>query len=138
MEQDTLSTYDSIIPEHGPQWTRILDSTSFAQLHAKFWGADLQEEETRWRKTQSEDVPMNVDVDNETAEEEDDDETGPGCYILRLPDIAGANAIWIRQEYIRVYNFCEEYLKFCRTNLLQEPPSVVVTGQPGIGECPVL
>ena len=139
MEQDTLSTYNSIIPEDVPQWIRILDSESFAQLHAKFWGADLQEEETRWRKTQSEDGPMNVDVDNETAEEDEEDETGPGCYILSLPWMRDTTkTIWIRQEYIRVYDFCEEYLKFCRNNKLQASPSVVVTGQPGIGECPAL
>ena len=136
MELDTVSTYNSIVPDNVPQWTRILDS-EFAQLHARFWGADFQEEEKKWRETQSKDPPMNVDVDNETAEEDEEDETGPGCFILRLPEMADEE-IWIRQEYIRVYDFCKEYLKFCRTNGLRKPPSVVVTGQPGIGECPAL
>jgi hypothetical protein len=138
MEQDTLSTYSSILPEHGPKWTRLLDSESFAQLHAKSWGAHMQEEERKWRENQSEDVPMNVNVDNETAEEEDEDETGPGCYILKFPAMADMNPIWIRKEYIRAYDFCEKYLVFCRNNPLHQPPSVVVTGQPGIGECPAL
>jgi hypothetical protein len=137
MEQDTHSTYDSIIPEYGPQWTRILDSEPFTRLHAKFWDASMQDEERKWRETQSKDVPMNVEVP--TAEVDEEDETGPGCYILRLPWTRGTTkTIWIRQEYIRVYDFCEKYLNFCGTNSLQETPSVVVTGQPGIGECPTL
>ena len=139
MDQDTLSTYDSIMYEGGPKWTLLLDSGLFAQLHAKFWGATMQEEETKWRETQPKDVPMDVDVDNEIAEEDEEDETGPGCYILSLPWMRDTTkTIWIRQEYLRVYDFCKEYLKFCRTNKLQESPSVVVTGQPGIGECPAL
>jgi hypothetical protein len=72
MEQDTHSTYDSIIPEYGPQWTRILDSEPFARLHAKFWDASMQDEERKWRETQSKDVPMNVEVPTAEVDEEDD------------------------------------------------------------------
>jgi hypothetical protein len=122
MEQDTLSTYDSIFPEYGTRWTPLPGSHPFAQLRDKFWGECMQDEETKWRETQQ-------------SEEDEGDEIGPGCYILRLgiPNIKHAT-IWIRQEYIRIYDFCQRYLEFCRTNGLQEPPSVVIAGQPGIGE----
>ena len=41
---------------------------------------------------------MDVNVD-ETAEEDDEEETGSGCYILRLgiPGIGRSN-LWIRKE----------------------------------------
>lgn len=137
MEQGSLSSsYHSVIPENGAQWDRLNENTeALAQLHRKFWGGEaMQDEETRWRETQPENESMDVDVD-ETAEEDEDDEIGAGgCYTLTLdmPGI-GRSPLWIRKEYIRIYDFCERHLASHRRG--PEPPSVVITGQPGIGKC---
>lgn len=44
MEQDTLSTYNSIISEEETQWVTLSDADPLAQLHGKFWGEDMQDE----------------------------------------------------------------------------------------------
>ncbi|KAI9434189.1 hypothetical protein H4582DRAFT_1856074 [Lactarius indigo] len=86
------------------------------------------------------DVPenesMDIDKDKEADEDEDEsegDETGPGCYILDLgiPDIRRSR-LWVRKEYIRLYGYCNKYLESHRDDDIA--PSVVITGQPGIGK----
>ena len=134
MNQYTLSTYNSIIPEEGVQWAQLPDSDQLARLHGKFWGVSMQDEETKWRKTQPNEEPLNVDVDNQKPEEHEkvEDDIGPGSYILTLgiPGIE-VSQLWVRQEYIRAYDYCEKYLDACIKATLT--PSVVLTGQPGIG-----
>ncbi|KAH9079497.1 hypothetical protein EDB83DRAFT_2503931 [Lactarius deliciosus] len=54
-----------------------------------------------------------MDVDETAEEDEDEDEgneTGAGCYILTLgtPDLE-CQKLWIRKDYIRLYNFCQNY-----------------------------
>ncbi|KAI9442329.1 hypothetical protein H4582DRAFT_1809402 [Lactarius indigo] len=84
------------------------------------------------------DVPenesMNIDKDKDADEGEgEEDETGPGCYILDLgvPDIRRSK-LWVRKEYIRLYGYCNKYLELHRDDHMA--PSVVITGQPGIGK----
>ena len=62
-----------------------------------------------------------------------DDDIIPGCYVLDL-GIAGLPfaKIWIRAEYIRIFNYLQAYYDRPRMNNLA--PAVVITGQPGIGE----
>ena len=137
MEQpeNTLSTYHSIIPEEGVQWPRLPNSDYLALFHGKFWGVKMKDEEMKWRLTQlPEEKPMDVGVDKPTPEEnkKEVDDIGPGSYILTL-GIPGmeVSRLWIRQEYIRAYDYCEKYLDACIKATLT--PSVVLTGQPGIG-----
>ena len=106
MDQNTLSTYDSIISmQPWAQWRKLGDTDELVHLHHMFWGKNMQDEEINWRVTQPEDESMNVDLD-ETAEGDGEDEVGSGCYILKLgiPSI-GSSELWIRKEYIRLYNF---------------------------------
>ena len=135
MEQpeDALSTYRSIIPEDGDQWIQLPKSHYLSQLHRKFWGVSMKDEETKWRQAQPPE-PMDVDVDNQDSEEHEkvEDDIGPGSYILTLDVPNMQVSLWVRQEYIRVYNYCEDYLKAYKPSTLA--PSVVITGQPGIGE----
>jgi hypothetical protein len=135
MEQDTLSTYHSIIPEEEEiQWVPLPNHDKLVQLHSKFWGENMQNEETKWRETQLEKEPTNIDVDNQTPEDvQEEDDIGPGSYILAI-DIPGMGVphLWVRQEYIRVYKFCEEY--FDSRKEADLTPFVILTGQPGIGE----
>ncbi|KAH8994357.1 hypothetical protein EDB86DRAFT_2926188 [Lactarius hatsudake] len=119
-----LSTYDSIVPYYYKYWCMLDDTHVLAMLHDKCWAKSMEDEEEEWRKAQPENELMNAD--------EDGDVIGPGCYILDLgiPGL-GRSKLWIRKEYIQLYDFCEKYLDSCRG---EEPPSVVITGQPGIGK----
>ncbi|KAH9176577.1 hypothetical protein EDB89DRAFT_1846156 [Lactarius sanguifluus] len=95
------------------------------QLHRKFWLQSLNVPENE---------SMNVDKDDDAdGGEGEGDETGPGCFILKL-DIPGIwrSELLVRKEYIRVYEYCDKYLESRRNK--QKPPSVVITGQPGIGK----
>ena len=77
------------------------------------------------------DEPMDVD----TSKGEDlDDDFIKGCYFLeigirrvRIP------RLWIRAEYIRIYNALEAYYQM-RPLFSNQAPAAVITGQPGIGE----
>ncbi|KAH9009986.1 hypothetical protein EDB83DRAFT_2234549 [Lactarius deliciosus] len=92
------------------------------RLHRKFWLQSLL----------TENESMNVDKDEDPDEGEGEGgETVPGC-ILNI----GIEGIWpellVRKEYIQLYNYCKKYLRsHCDDPM---PPSVVITGQPGIGK----
>ncbi|KAH9176571.1 hypothetical protein EDB89DRAFT_2065396 [Lactarius sanguifluus] len=113
VEQCYPSVRSAIIDQDHPQSakiTRLHYSHPLVQLHRKFWLQSLQ------------DVP-----ENEARE------TGEGLgFILKL----GIPGIWrsellVRKEYTRLYEYCDKYLESRRNE--QKPPSVVITGQPGIG-----
>ncbi|KAH9050181.1 hypothetical protein EDB84DRAFT_1555539 [Lactarius hengduanensis] len=112
VEQCSPSALTAIIDKEHLEFTKVIQlnySHPLMHLHRKFWLKSLQ------------DVPenesMNVDKDdNADKGEGEGDETGLGCFIFKL----GIPGIWrsellVRKEYIRT------------------PPSVVITGQPGIG-----
>ena len=63
-----------------------------------------------------------------------DDDIIPGCYMLDI-DLKGFPypKIWIRADYIRVFNYLQ--VVYDRPRLHDIAPAVVITGQPGIGEC---
>ncbi|KAI9438090.1 hypothetical protein H4582DRAFT_234085 [Lactarius indigo] len=128
MEQCSPSAYGAIIDKTDPessQSTRLNDSRALVQLHRKFWLKGVQD--------MPENESMDIDKDEDADEDEDGgDETGPG-YILNLgiPRIQ-RSVLWVRKEYIWLYGYCDKYLESLRHE--QTPPSVVVTGQPGIGK----
>jgi hypothetical protein len=58
----------------------------------------------------------------------------PGCHVLDI-NIDGIEypRIWVRAEYLRIYDFLED----CYNDAVEKPgraPGAVLTGQPGIGE----
>lgn len=101
----------------------ILDNSEpFAQFHSKFWGTSMAVEESEWRSAQT---PL--------SNMESELEINPGCYMLDI-SIEGLPfpKIWIRAEYIRIFAYLEYHYNHERVHNLA--PSVVITGQPGIGE----
>jgi hypothetical protein len=130
-------------------WTILPDDEPLAQFHRKFWGTSMFEEETAWRNAQlqtshgghGEASPggnQRMDEDEENASdagEAEDDDFIPGCYFLKLGINDLPYGILIRALYIRIYDACRDYF--------DEPlgpdnqtPSMVLSGQPGIGESP--
>ncbi|KAI9442334.1 hypothetical protein H4582DRAFT_2109937 [Lactarius indigo] len=91
--------------------TPLHDIDPLVQLHRKFWLQSMQ------------DVPenesMNIDKDEEVDEDEGEgDETGPGCHKLSIC----IPSIWPELWYLELHRD------------KHKAPSVVVTGQPGIGK----
>jgi len=63
-------------------------------------------------------------------------ETGPGCYPLDPSVLFRGKRRWIRKDYIRMYDFCDQWYEQVtgmgsRAN--RRAPSVVITGQSGVG-----
>jgi hypothetical protein len=69
------------------------------------------------------------ELDGEATDEDDD--IVPGCY----PFSVGIEniTVWIRPDYIRVYEALQDYYEKA-TKQSGRTPSAVVTGQPGNGE----
>ena len=122
-------------------WTK-LHNHRFTQLHTKFWGTSMLDEEQEWRNSQPlipavgddselgrEDRPMDVDFDVGA-------DVIPGCYVLNI-GIKGLerSKIWIRADYIRVYNYLET-MNDGTSEAEGVAPGAIITGQPGIGEFP--
>ena len=113
-------------------WLKLEDSEPLSQLYAKYWGRPIQGDEPELQ-TPSEGQPM--------EDHEDKSEVGPGCFILNLGiKPFSITRLWIRRDYIRLYERCNEHDNDVRESELQLEgapriaPSVVITGQPGIGE----
>jgi hypothetical protein len=107
-------------------WTRIEQSEPLSELHTKYWGKSIQGNEFELQ------MPMDCG--------EDQSEVGPGCFNLNL-DIESLETQrpWVRMDYLRAYDYCNfHYDEVLKSQLQWGPktaPSVVITGQPGIGQC---
>ncbi|KAH9007281.1 hypothetical protein EDB86DRAFT_2870989 [Lactarius hatsudake] len=124
------------------------------ELHAKFWPASLpdepisaggdgdedmgQEEDESEAEAEdgdggeNEDKDGGEDEDEDEDEDDDDDDDETGCFTLDLSTTIIGLKLWVRKEYIKIYDVCNEYLKSATNE--DGPLSVVITGQPGIGE----
>jgi hypothetical protein len=92
--------------------------TPLTQFHAKFWGV---EEEGG--------LSDNMEVEDSTA---DDHEISPRCYVLDIGIRGVEDKIWVRAEYIKMFEYAEKFYAESLPNPLS--PCLVITGQPGIGE----
>ena len=135
--QESGSDFASVVytNQDPTTWQKLRDTDPFTLFHAKFWGKSMAVEEQEWRSVQSGDPararedqdgddPMGDDVD-------EDDDIIPGCYLLDL-GIDGTK-IWIRADYIRIYNFLEAHYEKSPAPSFRAP-AAVITGQPGIGQ----
>jgi hypothetical protein len=95
-------------------------------------GLGDQEGEERIYEVVDKTVVVDETMDEATTADPDDDII-PGCYMLDIGiDGIPFSKIWIRAEYIRIFNALSAYYN---TPFLQpQAPAVVITGQPGIGE----
>jgi len=137
--QETKSDFASVVRviDRLEQWSKVVVDEPLAQMHAKFWGKSMEDEEREWRNTPltpaiggelEGDERMDVEVDDVS------DTTIPGCYVLNI-DVDGLefSKIWIRAEYIRVYDFLEGR-PHSASAVNNRAPGAIITGQPGIGE----
>jgi hypothetical protein len=150
--QESGSALASVIGSHPDdlaEWkSRLIRSDCpLAQFHAKFWGLSMAGEEQDWRDTHPP-IPVaggelgygdgQVDEDGDENMDESErtilDDIIPGCYILDLGiEDLEYSRIWIRADYIRVYNYLEIHYNDC-ADRRSRAPGAILTGQPGIGE----
>jgi hypothetical protein len=141
--QESRSDFASVVrvADYLAPWLKLTIDEPLAQLHRKFWGTSMVDEAQEWRNGQlpipalggelgGEDQRMDVDVDDV------DDNIISGCYVLNI-DVEGLefSKIWIRADYIRVYNFLETRNSSSRP--VGRAPGAILTGEPGIGEFPL-
>jgi hypothetical protein len=151
MSTSTSASLASIVsfPGRIRRWDKLEDNENLVKLHAKFWGKSMVQEEVSGQSTS---VPGEREDDDTDESIEDDTKTG---YVLVLDNKAIPNKrIWVRvsalhweklglysrtlqADYIRIYDFLvnrwqdnDDRQKYER----QRAPSVVITGQPGIGK----
>src|SRR6266850_1404516 len=113
-------------------WIALKDYKALSQLHTKYWGKPIQGNELELQ-TPSEGQPMD--------EDEDQSEVGSGCFTLDFDiPLLRISKLLVRQDYIRIYDYCNTHYNDVWS--YSEPgrpppsaPSVVITGQPGTGEC---
>ncbi|KAF8345320.1 hypothetical protein F5887DRAFT_885268 [Amanita rubescens] len=68
-----------------------------------------------------------MEVDDSTA-----DEISPRCYVLDIGIRGVEDKIWVRADYIRMFEFAEKFYAESLSN--PQSPCLVITGQPGIGK----
>ena len=128
------------LPEVLKEWESFKadPGSSPSQWHIKFWGKiiDTQPsasmEGTSGLENEGRDEDEIMDVDTSEGVNLDDDII-PGCHFLHI-DIKKFPypKIWIRAEYIRIYDALEAY--YNQPSYPYLAPAAVITGQPGVGE----
>jgi hypothetical protein len=102
-------------------------------LWENFWDKSIELEESEWRGENTGMLDAHV-ADVEQSDEEDIVDYKRGCYVLKLnlKLRLRVTKIWVRAEYLLLYEAIEEYYK----DTIKSPSSsaVVLTGQPGCGE----
>ena len=113
----------SLFSESGvaESWTKLDDSHKYSRFCHKYWGESIEDEAKRWRSSEP-------TVENNLA-----NEIGPNCYGLDLDMRFKCSKMWVRQDYIRIYEYCEKQHREGPSSAEERARSVVVTGQPGIG-----
>ena len=118
-----------ILESDANSWTKLEDDKLLSQLHVKFWCRDMTEEEQEWRRS----FVKPVDYD------EDESDIGPGCYALDFGmEHLERSKLWIRNDYLRIYDYCNKHYDRVKSLGSGIAPSVVITGQAGVGELSIL
>ena len=105
-------------------WSKLKDSHPLSQLRSKFWGEKIEEEAKQWRKCHS------------TVKVNRTNDIGPECYGLDLGIELKCSKLWVRQDYIRIHDYCSKRHAEGPSSATEMARSVVITGQPGIGVFP--
>ncbi|KAF8518549.1 hypothetical protein BU17DRAFT_90890 [Hysterangium stoloniferum] len=114
-------------------WVKLALDEPLALFHTKFWGTSMKDERDAWSKADGQgalnELEMDVDDDGEA-------DILPGCYSLGIGIEGFIPFIWIRAEYIRIFDaFQKTYDRAIPlSKITGRPPSFVITGQPGLGK----
>ena len=106
-------------------WPKLDADECLSMLHAKYWGKDIREEMRQWQEKQTRGQPLNTDQSTVL----------PANFALYLDiDDLNISSMWVREDYVLLYDHCIAYFNQPKIRPSPMPPSIVITGQPGIGE----
>lgn len=107
-------------------WRKLPALSPLTKLHDKFWRKNIDEDRSKWEKEEGGGgAPMEVEGSD----------VGPGCFVLDLGiESFRISRLWVHKDYIRLYDGCNTHFNEI-SNMNVPPPSVVITGQLGIGTC---
>jgi hypothetical protein len=101
-------------------WSKLQDNEPLSQLPSKYWGKSIEVEAKQWRES------------HPTIVDDPANDIGPGCFMLDLGIDSYPSKLWVRQDYIRIYDYCTaRHASGPLTTGIRR--SVVLTGQPGVG-----
>ena len=108
------------------QWEaeRLQPGDILIHFHDVFWGVTMEGEQANEDEGENEDGS------------EDEDDIINGCHALDI-DIPGIeSSIWVRAEYIRIFDHIKKLYDSVvdQERKDQKSSCVILTGQPGIGE----
>jgi hypothetical protein len=101
--------FDSLVRAavHLPNWLQLRNEDPLVQLHTKFWGKNLTYEESVLSDNQTH-TESGLSDGDQCMDVDDDGDFVPGCAILNIGiDDLPFEKIWIRADYIRIYDFLE-------------------------------
>ena len=106
-------------------WYKLDDDRCLSMLHKKYWGKNIIEDMHQWQEIQTGYQPMDTDQSNVSPA------NFPISFDIEDLDPSG---LWVREEYVLFYDYCVAYFNKPNIRSAPEPPSIIITGQPGIGE----
>ena len=107
-----------------PPLQRQDDDTYVSELHAKYWGVSINQDESEWVASHGELV----------ENDPDGSEVVRGCFTLNF--LSGGRTVsqlWVRKDYLRIYDSCDHHCQFALDKETLSP-TAIITGQPGVGE----
>ena len=96
-------------------WHKLGDNEPLGRLHSQFWRTSMVNEEKEWLRKQKTDLSASVNGsdDSDRMRLDVDGDIGPGCYVLDIDDGFRRKKVWIRSEYIRLYDQCTNHYNRC-------------------------
>jgi hypothetical protein len=102
-------------------WSKLQEDHGLSQLCSNYWGKGIEHDAKQWHKSHSS-VRVNPTV-----------EIGPECFGLDLGVNVKGSKMWVRQDYIRIYDYCSRRHEEGPSSVTARARSVMITGQPGVG-----
>ena len=102
-------------------WSKLDNEHIFSQLQSRFWGKKIEDDAKKWRDL------------HPSVKDDPTNDIGPDCFELDLGIGVPGSRQWVRQDYIRIYDYCSKRHEEGSSSKRKMARSVVITGQPGIG-----
>ena len=102
------------------KWDKVEDHLPLHKLKSKYWGKRIEDDSRQWRQSHA-------------VDDDDTNDIGPECYVLDTDLKIPCPIMWVRRDYARIYEYCERLHEKGQTS--RSTPSVVITGQLGVGMC---
>ena len=111
----------TVLIEISPEWTKLGDEDILSKLRSTFWGRKIEDDARQWRAS------------HPAVRDDDSNDIGPACHVFDTGLDIDCPKMWVREDYDRIYEYCKREDENGPAAGLT--PSVVITGQRGVGMC---